>query len=192
MGITVDSETSTTQTHDNQIKPIREIKIKMTTSYRARNTYRNPLSTHSSHNSARRAPFSEIAGAAFFLGKLNKTNNRDEIYSALMRLSKEHGFYVRKLDMPYGNKHNRTGNMGYCFVHCRSKAEADGVVAQNPVNLGAQRCEVKAYGGRDSTLTASPQSSGYSTPVDGGYRRKEEAKHSEIRSMLQSKYDTQP
>jgi len=147
-----------------------------------RRNYRTPAFSR-----GRRAPspFREIQGGAFFLGKLNKTHNREQIYSALRNLANRYNFYIRKLDMPYGNKYTKEGNQGYCFVHCRSAEEAARIVALKFVNLGPQRCEVKAYGGRDS-----PVSSGYSTPVEPRMEpRKERALRSDLTNMLQTKYD---
>merc|ERR1711970_1139359 len=110
--------------------------------------------------------FTEIEVAAFFLGKLNKHHDRDQIYNALRALTKQHNFYIRKLDMPYGNRQTKRGNLGYCFVHCRSKAEADRIVALHYIKLGTQQCEVKAYGGKTATsVISSTASSGYCTPV---------------------------
>merc|ERR1711970_576830 len=115
--------------------------------------------------SGRRDDFQEKPGAAFFLGKLDKTQNRDEVYTGVRRLGKKYGFYVRKLDMPYGDSKNRQGNRGYCFVHCNSKEEADKIVELKEVHIGRQLCEVKAYGGRDIPSGAvSDATSGYNTP----------------------------
>jgi len=115
--------------------------------------------------SGRRDNFQEKPGAAFFLGKLDKTQNRDEVYTGVRRLGKKYGFYVRKLDMPYGDSKNRHGNRGYCFVHCNSKEEADKIVELKEVHIGRQLCEVKAYGGRDIPSGAvSDATSGYNTP----------------------------
>jgi len=116
--------------------------------------------------SGRRDDFQEKPGAAFFLGKLDKTQNRDEVYTGVRRLGKKYGFYVRKLDMPYGDSKNRQGNRGYCFVHCNSKEEADRIVELKEVHIGRQLCEVKAYGGRDIPSGAvSDATSGYNTPI---------------------------
>jgi len=116
--------------------------------------------------SGRRDDFQEKPGAAFFLGKLDKTQNRDEVYTGVRRLGKKYGFYVRKLDMPYGDSKNRQGNRGYCFVHCNSKEEADKIVELKEVHIGRQLCEVKAYGGRDiPSGTVSDATSGYNTPI---------------------------
>jgi hypothetical protein len=117
------------------------------------------------HTKQNKPVFEEIEGAAFFLGKLNKNHNREQIYTALRSLAKRFNFYIRKLDMPYGNKYSKKGNLGYCFVHCKSKEEADRIVAMHYVKLGSQKCEVKAYGGRDIENSAPSQtSSGYATP----------------------------
>jgi len=101
--------------------------------------------------------------AAFFLGKLNKKHDREQIYSALRALGKRHRFYITKLDMPYGDNRTKRGNKGYCFVHCKSQEQVDRVLALKFVQLGSQKCEVKPYGGRG---TASNTTSGYSTPCN--------------------------
>jgi len=117
--------------------------------------------------------YSGIEGAAFFVGKLNKNHDRDHIYNSLRTLTKKLGFYISKLDMPYGNPRTKRGNHGYCFVHCRSKAEADRVVRHGWITLAGQKCEVKAYGGRDMGDTklavSSQSSSGYATPINPKY-----------------------
>lgn len=103
--------------------------------------------------------------AAFFVGKLNKTHNRSQIYSALRSLGKRYNFYIKKLDMPYGDKQTKRGNKGYCFVYCRNKAEADRIVALHYIQLGSQKCEVKTYGGKDID-TFSDTTSGVITPAE--------------------------
>jgi len=103
------------------------------------------------------------SGAAFFVGKLNKTHDREQIYSALRSLGKRYGFYINKLDMPYGDKYTKRGNKGYCFVHVRNQKEADRIVALHYIQLGNQKCEVKAYGGRNMD-TSSQATSGFATP----------------------------
>jgi hypothetical protein len=126
----------------------------------------NQAKRYTSNSKKQNQPaFEEIQGAAFFLGKLNKNHNREQIYTALRSLAKCCNFYIRKLDMPYGNKYTKKGNLGYCFVHCKSKEEADRIVDMHYVKLGSQKCEVKAYGGRDIGSSAPSQtSSGYATP----------------------------
>jgi len=95
-------------------------------------------------------PYEKTVGAAFFVGKLNKSHNREKIYNALRTLGRQHDFYIRKLDMPYADSRKKKGNRGYCFVHCRSQEEVDRVVALKFIKLGNQKCEVKAYDGRES------------------------------------------
>lgn len=105
---------------------------------------------------------------AFFVGKLNKTHDREQLYSALRRLGAQYNFYINKLDMPYG-KAGKRGNKGYAFVHVQTQEEADRIIALRYIQLCGQKCEVKAYGGRDfdSSPTTSNTSSGYTTPVEG-------------------------
>lgn len=110
-----------------------------------------------------KAPFEEIPGAAFFLGKLNKNHDREHIYNELKKLTRVFNFYIRKLDMPYADKARRAGNLGYAFVHTRSAQEADRIVAMKTLKLGHQVCEVKVYGGRNEEST-SEAFSGRTTP----------------------------
>merc|ERR1712179_2523 len=119
-----------------------------------------PPRTHSKMNTSTNTMQTPVE-AAFFLGKLNKKHDREQIYNALRALSKRHRFYITKLDMPYGDNRSKRGNKGYCFVHCKSQEQVDRVVALKFVQLGSQKCEVKPYAGRgvDSNVT-----SGYSTP----------------------------
>jgi hypothetical protein len=134
-------------------------------SYRQRNDqYRNENRQYHSAQPAR-AEFQEIEGGAFFIGKLNKFHGRDQIYSALRQLADEHDFYVRKLDMPYGCNHTKKGNKGFCFVHCKSKEQADRMIAMRDLYLGDQLVEIKPYSGRgQGSMTNSGRSSGYQTP----------------------------
>jgi hypothetical protein len=132
--------------------------------------------------------FQEIPGGAFFLGKLNKNHNREQIYTALRSLASRCNFYIRKLDMPYGNKYTKEGNLGYCFVHCKSKEEADRIVAMHYVKLGTQRCEVKAYGGRDIGSTPSSQAtSGYVTPASDSVLKHEPFVTKDLAKILHQK-----
>jgi len=124
---------------------------------RSGNQSRGSFSTKPSYS---RAPFQEIEGAAFFIGKLNKNHDREVVYNALRRLTKELDFYIRKLDMPYACNKTRRGNCGYAFVHCNSKDEAQRIIAMRTIHLGKQVCEVKAYAGRGG----SNATSGYNTP----------------------------
>lgn len=121
------------------------------------------MATYARRNNYQAAPVQSESGAAFFVGKLNKTHNREQIYSALRSLGKRYNFYINKLDMPYGDKVTKRGNKGYCFVHCRSQKEVDRIVALHYIQLGSQKCEVKAYGGRNMD-TSSQATSGFATP----------------------------
>jgi len=140
--------------------------------------YTRPRSLHV-RNNHQKPPFQEIPGAAFFLGKLNKEHNRDQIYNALRELTRSHRFYIRKLDMPYGNKLTKQGNQGYGFVHCRSREEAQRLISMEQITLLDTVCEIKPYGSRGEHSTAS---SGYVTPLESP------RKESDLRSMLQQKY----
>jgi len=169
---------------------------------------------------APRSDFQEVPEAAFFVGRLNKNKNREEVYSALRRLATKHDFYIKRLDMPYRDKLNKIGNHGYCFVHCRSKTEADRMIRQEHVQLMGQRCEIKPYGSRpeddDQASTAGTDfirsfgelsvygdtvselscdlTSGYATPVRHGQRGSvsQNRVHDDLRKVLQAKYDKQP
>jgi len=138
-----------------------------------------PGSLHVRKTTHQRQPFQEIPGAAFFLGKLNKDHNRDQIYNALRDLTRVHGFYIRKLDMPYGNKLTKQGNQGYGFVHCRSREEAQRLISMEQITLLDTVCEVKPYGSRGEHSTTS---SGYVTPLESP------RKESDLRAILQQKY----
>jgi hypothetical protein len=121
-----------------------------------------------SSSSSKRAPFQEIEGAAFFLGKLNKNHDREVVYNALRKLTHELDFYIRKLDMPYACNHTKRGNQGYAFVHTNSKEQADRIVAMKAIHLGKQVCEVKAYAGRPSvgkSAVSPAPTSGYNSPM---------------------------
>merc|ERR1712168_104442 len=141
------------------------------------NTPRTPSKMNPSTNTVP-AP----AEAAFFLGKLNKKHDREQIYNALRALGKRHRFYITKLDMPYGDNRTKRGNKGYCFVHCKSQEQVDRVVALKFVQLGSQKCEVKPYGGRG---TASNVTSGYSTPFENSLMNTE--MHQKQREQLLKK-----
>jgi hypothetical protein len=136
--------------------------------------------------------FEEIPGAAFFIGKLNKNHNRDQIYNALRILATKYRFYIRRLDMPYGNKQTKYGNPGYCFVHCKSKQEADRVVALKYIHLLNQRCEVKAYGGRDFVNETEESLSAGADFVNqyGGGKLASVSECSQISSQMESGYAT--
>jgi len=114
---------------------------------------------------APRENFQENPGAAFFVGKLNKYLNRTDIYNGLLDMGARYGFYVRKLDMPYGDVRTQQGNKGFCFVHCKTKAQADVMIAMKDVLMCNQMVEIKAYSGRGMYSTASGASSGYLTPI---------------------------
>lgn len=102
--------------------------------------------------------------AAFFVGKLNKTHNRDQIYRALRVLGNQYNFYIAKLDMPYGDPKTKKGNRGYCFVYCKTQEEADRIVDLHYIQLGSQKCEVKPYTGLMMKETESDTTSGFATP----------------------------
>lgn len=123
--------------------------------------------------SEQRREFIEKPDCAFFIGKLDKTQDRDAIYTGVRRLGKKYNFYVNKLDMPYGNSESKKGNRGYCFVHCNSKEEAQRVVCMKEVYIGRQLCEVKEYGGRGMATGAdSGRASGRTTPSVFGESRR--------------------
>merc|ERR1712168_1137768 len=116
-----------------------------------------------------RSQFSEIEGGAFFVGKLNKYKDRDEIYSGLRNLADRYGFYIRKLDMPFADPIAKRGNKGFCFVHCRSRQEAQRMIALRDVTLGDQTVEIKPYSARpEASGLMSGHSSGYETPLQMG------------------------
>jgi hypothetical protein len=114
------------------------------------------------HQSKPDRSFEESSDSAFFLGKLNKHLDRETIYRALTAEARRMNFYVRKLDMPYGDSRYKTGNKGYAFVHTRTREEATRMIKKGQIRLNNQFCEIKAYGGRMDT------DSGTSTNLGGG------------------------
>jgi len=122
--------------------------------YRGSNTPRYQRHT-TNHQSKPISNFEESSDAAFFLGKLNKHLDRETIYRALTAEARRMNFYVRKLDMPYGDSRYKTGNKGYAFVHCRNKEEATRMINKGQIKLNNQYCEIKPYGGRMDTDSGS-------------------------------------
>jgi hypothetical protein len=117
--------------------------------------------------SHRSQPFTEDKNAAFFLGKLNKHHDREQIYNQLLRLTKQMDFYICKFDMPYGP--NGRGNQGFAFVHCKTRGQARKIIAKGHIRLGNQDCEVKSYGGRNDCAVndrATPDSGSESVSND--------------------------
>merc|ERR1711936_754448 len=96
------------------------------------------------HQPSKTDRFEESSDSAFFLGKLNKHLDRETIYRALTAEARRLNFYVRKLDMPYGDSRYKTGNKGYAFVHCRTKEEIERKVE-----------EIKSYRQRTSTMSSN-------------------------------------
>merc|ERR1719219_334866 len=107
------------------------------------------------HQSKPDRSFEESSDSAFFLGKLNKHLDRETIYRALTAEARRMNFYVRKLDMPYGDSRYKTGNKGYAFVHCRTREEATRMISKGQIKLNNQFCEIKPYGGRMDTDSGS-------------------------------------
>jgi len=103
------------------------------------------------HQPSKTDRFEESSDSAFFLGKLNKHLDRETIYRALTAEARRLNFYVRKLDMPYGDSRYKTGNKGYAFVHCRTREEANRMIKKGQIRLNNQFCEIKPYGGRMDT-----------------------------------------
>lgn len=106
---------------------------------------------HSSYNrNSRKTDFVEDLEAAFFLGKLNKHHDREQVYSQLKRLTKSLDFYICKFDMPNGKDKygNKGGNKGFAFVHTKTREQAQRIISMKFIRLGNQECEVKPYGGR--------------------------------------------
>lgn len=139
----------------------------MSAHYMKRNNHYNNNNHHyhqTSKNSrnSQKSNFVEDLEAAFFLGKLNKHHDREQVYNQLKRLTKPLNFYIRKFDMPNGTKDKR-GNKGFAFVHCNTKEQAQRIISMKYIRLGNQECEVKPYGGR--TLE-----SGRGTPDSGCVR----------------------
>lgn len=137
--------------------------------YDSRYTHRSAASSTPREPPIPRSQFSEIEGGAFFVGKLNKYKDRDEIYSGLRNLADRYGFYIRKLDMPFADTISKRGNKGFCFVHCRSRQEAQRMIALRDVILGDQAVEIRPYSARpEASGLMSGHSSGYDTPLQSG------------------------
>jgi len=98
--------------------------------------------------------FSELNGAAFFIGQLDKTVNRDTVYNEIIRHSKQaakgQGFYVRRMCMPTANSSNGTGNCGFAIVHTRSCDEANYVLRLGKLRIAGKDCQVQPYADRRS------------------------------------------
>jgi len=115
----------------------------------------NTISRYQRPHQSKPDRFEENSESAFFLGKLNKHLDRETIYRALTAEARRMNFYVRKLDMPYGDSRYKTGNKGYAFVHCRNKEEATRMINKGQIKLNNQYCEIKPYGGRMDTDSGS-------------------------------------
>jgi len=122
-------------------------------------------STNSFHRNQRKSQFDEDLEAAFFLGKLNKHHDREQVYNQLKRLTKQLNFYIKRFDMPNGP--NKRGNKGFAFVHCSDREQAQRIISMKFIRLGTQDCEVKPYGGR---IPESNCSEGRGTPDSGCVR----------------------
>lgn len=98
--------------------------------------------------------FREMNGAAFFIGQLDKTVNRDTVYNEIIRHSKQaakgQGFYVRRMCMPTANSSNGTGNCGFAIVHTRSCDEANYVLRLGKLRIAGKDCQVQPYADRRS------------------------------------------
>ena len=98
--------------------------------------------------------FKEVSGAAFFIGQLDKTVNRDTVYNEIIRHSKQaakgQGFYVRRMCMPTANSSTGTGNCGFAIVHTRSAEEANYVLRLGKLRIAGKDCQVQPYADRRS------------------------------------------
>jgi len=76
---------------------------------------------------------------AVFIGGIPKACKREYIYNELKKLC-----YVKKLDMP---KDHHTGkqNKGHAFLHVKTKAEQDKLLAMNQVRIRNTMCDVLPY-----------------------------------------------
>lgn len=139
----------------------------MTTSYLHKNrNYHNNNNYFHSRNQQRKPDFNEDRESAFFLGKLNKHHDREQVYNQLKRLTKELDFYIKRFDMPNGP--NGRGNKGFAFVHCKNREQARQIISMKFLRLGNQDCEVKPYGGRTSELNSSTSENGGRGTPDSG------------------------
>merc|ERR1711936_361710 len=121
------------------------------------------------HQPSKTDRFEESSDSAFFLGKLNKHLDRETIYRALTAEARRLNFYVRKLDMPYGDSRYKTGNKGYAFVHCRTREEANRMIKKGQIRLNNQFCEIKPYGGRMDTDSGCSNQGGHDSGVNSGW-----------------------
>jgi len=127
--------------------------------------YKKSNQNHSYHRHQRKTNFDEDLQSAFFLGKLNKHHNREQVYNQLRRLTESLDFYIKRFDMPNGA--NGRGNKGFAFVHCEDRVQAQRIISRKFIRLGNQDCEVKPYGGR---IPESNCSEGRGTPDSGCIR----------------------
>jgi len=127
--------------------------------------YKKSNQNHSYHRHQRKTNFDEDLQSAFFLGKLNKHHNREQVYNQLRRLTEQLDFYIKRFDMPNGA--NGRGNKGFAFVHCENRVQAQRIISMKFIRLGNQDCEVKPYGGR---IPESNCSEGRGTPDSGCIR----------------------
>jgi len=152
-------------------------------------TYARPARYHNRPNfrsNNRKSNFVEDKEAAFFLGKLNKHHDREQVYNQLKKLTREFDFYIAKFDMPNGP--NGRGNNGFAFIHCKTREQAQRIIAKGWLKVGNQECEVKPYGGRDGNIGKKTADSTYfqdgRESADSGYTFN--PLKSEIRSRLNS------
>lgn len=154
--------------------------------------YRNKnYNTNNYYNQPQRKPeFVEDRGAAFFLGKLNKHHDREQVYNQLKRLTKPLNFYIKRFDMPNGP--NGRGNKGFAFVHCKNREQARQIISMKFLRLGNQDCEVKPYGGRTSESNCfdgrGTPDSGVSAKFENPLKHQENliSENSEVRSRMNS------
>merc|ERR1711970_502688 len=97
-------------------------------------------------------------GDVIFIGNLDKTKERNEIFENLKsirlydnRPNKKGLLYVSKLDMPkyYGPETDDQGrilkNVGFAFVFTRTKDMADRMIAKKYIQIGDSKAEIRRF-----------------------------------------------
>lgn len=79
---------------------------------------------------------------AFFLGRLDKTLPRNDLYEFLIK-----HVYVTKLDMPR-SRNRDLSNRGYCYVHCKTVEECQNMLAMPTIDIYGRTCYIHKYDDR--------------------------------------------
>lgn len=79
---------------------------------------------------------------AFFLGRLDKTLRRNDLYEFLIK-----HVYVTKLDMPR-SRNRDLENRGYCYVHCKTVEECQNMLSMPTIEIYGRTCYIHKYDDR--------------------------------------------